>query len=97
MTFTPEEITAMAKEAGIEFEMQQALFGGQMLFTDGSLSVDRMARFAAVISAKVQEACAQLCDATVMQSVLNSYDAGWAGGAETCADRIRSRASKVEA
>lgn len=95
---TQDEIIAMAKEAGFEFEMQQALSGEHLLFTDGSVSIGRMQRLVALVTEKAaaeeREACAKLCDATVMQSVLNSYDAGWVGGAETCADRIRARGQK---
>lgn len=63
---TPEEITAMAREAGIEFEMQQALSGEHLLFTDGSVSIGRMQRLVALVAekaaAKEREACADLCD-----------------------------------
>lgn len=60
------EIMAMAKEAGFEFEMQQALSGEHLLFTDGSMSIGRMQRLVALVAEKAaaeeREACAQVCD-----------------------------------
>lgn len=57
---TQDEIIAMAKLAGFEFEMQQALSGEHMLFTDGSVSIGRMQRLVALVAAKEREACAQI-------------------------------------
>ena len=49
---TQDEIIAMAKVAGFEFEMQQALSGEHMLFTDGSVSIGRMQRLVALVAEK---------------------------------------------
>lgn len=59
---TSEEIIALAKEAHIEFQSQQALNGQMLDFTDGSQSLARMTRFAELVAAKEREACARLCD-----------------------------------
>lgn len=59
---TKDEIIAMAKEAGIDFEPGQALNGQVVDFTDGSQSLDRMTRFAELVAAKEREACAELVD-----------------------------------
>lgn len=50
-----DEIIAMAKEAGIDFEPLQSITGQIVDFTDGSQSLDRMTRFAALVAAKERE------------------------------------------
>lgn len=49
---TQDEILEMAHEAGINFEPQRTISEKIMDFTDGSLSLERMARFATLIAEK---------------------------------------------
>lgn len=59
---TPEEITAMAKEAGFPFNKYGLLQGDD----DGEIDADAaFASFAALVAAKEREACAQVCESTV--------------------------------
>ena len=56
---TPEEITAMAKEAGFPFNKYGLLQGDD----DGEIDADAaFAIFAALVAAKEREACALVCD-----------------------------------
>lgn len=94
MTFTPKEITAMAKEAGARSEhWATKLFPAvQFLFTPDDLS-----RFAALVAAKEREACAQVCDALARIRPFNSSDPTDAAAdvaCEQCADAIRSRSNQ---
>lgn len=85
---TPDEIIAMAKEAGIDLEPQRALSGETILFTDGSLSIGRLERLVALVAAKEREACAQACEWLAFRSdkpLHNEAD---------CAATIRARGQK---
>lgn len=79
MTFTPEEITAMAKEAG-------------MALAIGDSRCGYIERFAALVSekaaAKEREACAQVCENfNPEHSKVNYYDRAMAAA-------IRARGQK---
>ena len=99
---TPEEITAIAKEAGFPFNKYGLLQGDD----DGEIDADAaFAIFAALVAAKEREACAQVCDAErqdfggVAAGPMTT-DAGkrvheaMAAGAATCAAAIRARGTK---
>ena len=85
---TPEEITAMAKEAGFPFNKYGLLQGDD----DGEIDADAaFAIFAALVAAKEREACAQEC-------VEISVDY-WMGDAQfeaatRCCNAIRARGQK---
>lgn len=86
---TPEEITAMAKEAGFPFNKYGLLQGDD----DGEIDADAaFASFAALVAAKEREACAQVCDAKAHEVRL------WCNESNViaCAAAIRARASKGE-
>ena len=56
---TPEEITAMAEEAGFPFNKYGLLQGDD----DGEIDADAaFARFAALVAAKEREACAKVAE-----------------------------------
>ena len=94
MTFTPEEITAMATEAGLN---SYRIAPGE--------AVAVWERFASLVAAKDREACAKVCDAErqdfggVAAGPMTT-DAGkrvheaMAAGAATCAAAIRTRGQK---
>lgn len=82
---TPEEITAMAKEAGFPFNKYGLLQGDD----DGEIDADAaFAIFAALVAAKEREACAQVCDG------VESGEGETAGLACECAAAIRARGTK---
>ena len=95
---TPEEITAMAKEAS---SMERLPWNGEWIFR----SKKELMAFAALVAAKEREACAQVCDAErqdfggVAAGPMTT-DAGkrvheaMAAGAATCAAAIRARGQK---
>ena len=105
MTFTPEEITAMAKEAGATKFYQERQSISQDNYLVGQAFLER---FAALVAAKEREACAQVCDAErqdfggVAAGPMTT-DAGkrvheaMAAGAATCAAAIRARCAEVGA
>ena len=94
MTFTHEEIIAMATEAGLNSYRIAP-----------SEAVAAWGRFATLVAAKEREACAQVCDAErqdfggVAAGPMTT-DAGkrvheaMAAGAATCAAAIRARGKK---
>lgn len=94
MKFTPEEIAAMAKEAGIEFEPVVMLCGDVVEFTDMQVSIVRMTRFAELVAdkaaAREREACAEVCD----EQHDRARTTTGAARAMFCAERIRARAQK---
>ena len=57
MKFTPEEISALAKEAGIK--LSPAQFSGVQ---EAEVDEFTLADFAALAAAKEREACAKLCE-----------------------------------
>lgn len=59
---THDEIIAMAREAEISLETMVLLCGVEIQVTASPLSVDELARFAALVAAKEREACAKLCE-----------------------------------
>lgn len=78
---TPEEITAMAKEAGFPFNKYGLLQGDD----DGEIDADAaFASFAALVAAKEREACAEVC-----LELHSSLDTPWG-----CAVAIRARGQK---
>ena len=57
----PEEIIAMAKEAG--FGLHMDLLDDPHLQANAQRFLQKLERFAALVAAKEREACAQVCDA----------------------------------
>ena len=92
---TPEEITAMAKEAGFPFNKYGLLQGDD----DGEIDADAaFASFAALVAekaaAKEREACALVCDASVEEWLRLDGSHHELTEAQMLADEIRARASK---
>ena len=101
---TPEEITAMAKEAGFPFNKYGLLQGDD----DGEIDADAaFASFADLVAEKAaaqeREACAQVCE-----EVAREYEERHRGcypddivpaemGADACAAAIRARGQKESA
>ena len=86
---TPEEITAMAKEAGFPFNKYGLLQGDD----DGEIDADAaFAIFAALVAAKEREACAQVCDELAELNRASPTDSMWQWG--ECAAAIRARGQK---
>lgn len=91
---TPEEITAMAKEAGFPFNKYGLLQGDD----DGEIDADAaFAIFAALVAAKEREACEKACE-----EVARKYEDRHCGcypddivpaemGADACVEAIRAR------
>ena len=97
---TQDEIIAMAREAEISLETMVLLCGVEIQVTASPLSVDEMARFAALVAAKEREACAQVCE-----EVARKYEEQHRGcfpdgmvpaemGADDCVEAIRARGTK---
>ena len=80
MTFTPEEITAMATEAGLN---SYRIAPGEVVAVWG--------RFAALVAANEREACALVCDAISVDYWMG--DAQFEA-ATRCCNAIRARGTK---
>ncbi len=76
---TPEEIIAMAKEAGFDMSRLPSIRAANVY---GEVN-DELERFASLVAAKEREACAQVC------LELHSLDTPW-----DCAVAIRARGQK---
>ena len=88
MTFTPEEITAMAKEAGATKFYQERQSISQDNYLVGQAFLER---FAALVAAKELEACAQVCEGFKQGNSATYIDDDWA---DMCAEAIRARGQK---
>lgn len=77
---TRDEIIAMAREA-----WGDGWFPALHTFTD------ELARFAALVSAKEREACAQVCEGFKQGNSATYIDDDWA---DMCAEAIRARGTK---
>lgn len=88
MTFTPKEITAMAKEAGFEMSRLPSIRAANVY---GEVN-DELAIFAALVAAKEREACAQVCDELAELNRASPTDSMWQWG--ECAAAIRARGQK---
>lgn len=63
MALTPEQMVAMAIEADC---MRVNMYG------DVAMAVERLSRFAALVTAKEREACALVCDAKAKDGTLSN-------------------------
>jgi len=86
-----EEIIAMAREAEISLETMVLLCGVEIQVTASPLSVDELARFAALVAAKEREACAKVCEGFQQGNSATYIDDDWA---DMCAEAIRARGTK---
>lgn len=83
---TPDQVTALAEQAGIAFQSHRGISGRANVTTLGSQPLDAMLRFAALVAAAEREACATACEDVDYPN----YET--AGGAITaCAAAIRAR------
>lgn len=80
---TPEEIIAMAREAG-------AGFACDTLLVNGMDADDFICRFAALVAAKEREACAIMCEVHAAAVINDGKQPAWAIAHE-CAAAIRAR------
>ena len=85
-----EEIIAMAREAGIEFQSHVGVLGRTNTTTSGSQSIDKIQRLIEMAAAKEREACALVCDAKAHEVRL------WCNESNViaCAAAIRARGQK---
>ena len=85
-----EEIIAMAREAGIEFQSHVGVLGRTNTTTSGSQSIDKIQRLIELAAAKEREACALVCDAKAHEVRL------WCNESNViaCAAAIRARGTK---
>ena len=81
---TPEELIAMAKEAGFDMSRLPSIRASNVY---GEVN-DELAIFAALVSAKEREACAKVCDG------VENGEGETAGLACECAAAIRARGTK---
>lgn len=87
---TPEEIIAMAKEAGMEVHERKGQVRISSAVLTGADSTDEVTRFATLVAAKEREACAQVCDElAALNRVGAPGSATWEQ--EECAAAIRAR------
>lgn len=85
MTFTPKEITAMAKEAGFDMSRLPSIRAANVY---GEVN-DELAIFAALVAAKEREACAEIAEKEDVASTDDPF------GVQSCiSDAIRARGQK---
>ena len=78
---TLEQITALAKEAGLHSALILSIYGNtESLTSSETVELKRIHDFAKLIEAATREECANVCD----ERANGENDAQW------CADRIRS-------
>lgn len=87
---TPEEITAMAREAGFDMSRLPSIRAANVY---GEVN-DELARFASLVAAKEREACAQVCDASVKEWLRLDGSHHELTEAQMLADEIRARGQK---
>lgn len=89
---TQDEIIAMAREAGIEFQSHVGVLGRTNTTTSGSQSIDKIQRLIELVAAKEREACAKVCDELAELNRTAPTDSMWQWG--ECAAAIRARGQK---
>ena len=92
---TQDEIIAMAREAGIEFQSHVGVLGRTNTTTSGSQSIDKIQRLIELVAAKEREACAKVCDELAELNRTAPTDSMWQWG--ECAAAIRARGQKGRA
>lgn len=86
---THEEIIAMAREAGIEFQSHVGVLGRTNTTTSGSQSIDKIQRLIELAAAREREACAEIAEKEDVASTDDPF------GVQSCiAAAIRARGTK---
>jgi hypothetical protein len=85
---TPDQVIALAEQAGIGFQSHTPRPGRVIVSTRGSQRLDAMIRFAALVAAAEREACAVACE-DVQKG--NEDNGAWLWEAKNCAAAIRAR------